>query len=139
LNAWRVIALLDGSLAVLMGVEWRRLLVRHHGDAGSRSQVSLVGFQMATVALLFEWLIAVTALRYGSLGALDEASQHGGTSASLAVVVLCSLVAAGILSLAGVVVTLLGKGPRRASMVFYSAAVLLGFVVMIVLAINSFH
>jgi hypothetical protein len=54
-------------------------------------------------------------------------------------VVLCSLVATGTLSLAGVIVTLLGKGPQRVPMIVYSAAVLLGFVVIFVLAINSFH
>jgi hypothetical protein len=34
---------------------------------------------------------------------------------------------------------LVGTGPRRASTVVYSAAVLLGFVVMLVVAINAFH
>jgi hypothetical protein len=138
-NTLGVIALCDGALAVLMAVEWRGLLARRHRDTGWRSRASLVGFGMATVVLLLELVIAGAALRYGSLGALDEASQQGGTSAALAIVVLCSLVAAGILSLGAVILTLVGTGPRRASTVVCSAAVLLGFVVMLVVAINSFH
>jgi hypothetical protein len=139
LNAWSTIALFDGVLAVLIAVEWWRLLGLHNPDTGWRSRASVVGFRMATVALLLELLIATVALHYGSLGALDEASQHGGTPASLAVVVLCSHVAAGVLSPAAIIVTLLGKGRGRASRAVCSAAVVLSFLVTLVLAINSFH
>ena len=65
--------------------------------------------------------------------------RQGGTSAFVAVVVQCSLVTAGILSLAAVIVTLLGKGPGRMSTTACSAAVVLLFVAALVLAINPFH
>ena len=140
---WAALALFDAAVAVVIvgqrASHWRAPVSSTVDGAGWRPRALSVAVLMTGAAVLLELLLAIVALRYGSLQALDEASRQGGAAHATAIAALCCIAGAGVLSIGGVVAAIAGAGPLRTSTIASSVAVLLAFLVMLLFAVNSFH
>ena len=143
MSAWAALALFDAAVAVVIVGQWashRRAPACSTVDgAGWRPRALSVAVVMTGAAVLLELLLAIVALRYDSLQALDEASREGGAAHATAIAALCCIAGAGVLSIGGVVAAIAGAGPSRTSTIGSSVAMLLAFLLMLLFAVNSFH
>jgi hypothetical protein len=130
-----IIAISEVVLGAFMTATWWLVLSRHEVYVGWRRRASLFGLALPAVALAIEIAVSTTAHFY-PLRELDEA---GGLQAVVALVLGIALIVVGLLSLAGLVSALLGKGNPRIAAVVWSFLVFATFLVNQVLAINSFH
>lgn len=129
------IAISEFVLGVFMAATWWFVLRRHDVYVGWRRRASLFALILPAVALVIEIAVSTTAHFYP----LRESSEAGGLPAAMTVFITIGLIVVGLLSLAGFVAALLGKGKPRVAGVLWSFLVFVTFLVNQLLAINSFH
>jgi len=137
---WGSLSAGEAVLTLFMAGTWWWVVRRKEAHEGWRRSASLAGLALPTVALFVQLALDTEIAYYGSLAALDEASLHGGSwSKAGDVLWLSCFLAARLLPLCGLILSMVGKGSLRLAGALWSILVLGTFLVNFVLAVNSFH
>jgi len=129
----------EGVLAVFIAAAWW-WAVRQRGEhVGWRYKAAAAGLLLPTLAVVIQLILIGVEAHFGSLAALDDASVRSSLSPLLAGLWLCSFFSTGLLAFCGLVLTIIGKGSLRLPGAVSSFLVLGGFLMNLVLAVNSFH
>lgn len=134
-----IVAILEGVFAGCMAGTWWWVFRHQEAYIGWRRTASLAGLVLPSLALVVELALAAVVAHYGSLEALDAASTRGEWSSFGGRLWVWSFFAAGLLSFAGLVLAIVGKGNPRVPAAVWSCLVLCSFFANLVLAVNSFH
>ena len=134
----KLLAVSEGTSVVLIVGTWYWVSRQGNVYANWRNKASFVALVLASVAVAVQFVLAIFT-QFRSLDALDTASLQGGGNVVVAHLWLWSFFAAGLLSFAGLVLAILGKGSPRLPAGVWSCIVLGMFIINLVLAVNSFH
>ena len=134
----KLLAVSEGTSVALIAGTWYWVSRQGNVYANWRNKASFVALVLASVAVAVQFVLAIFT-QFRSLDALDTASLQGGGNVVVAHLWLWSFFAAGLLSFAGLVLAILGKGSPRLPAGVWSCIVLGMFIVELVLAVNSFH
>ncbi|PYV54966.1 MAG: hypothetical protein DMG91_13330 [Acidobacteria bacterium] len=134
----KLLAVSEGTSVALIAGTWYWVSRQGNVYANWRNKASFVALVLASVAVAVQFVLAIFT-QFRSLDALDTASLQGGGNVVVAHLWLWSFFAAGLLSFAGLVLAILGKGSPRLPAGVWSCIVLGMFIINLVLAVNSFH
>ena len=135
---WGSLAVGEAVLTIFVAGSWWWVIRRKEAHEGWRRRASLAGLALPTVALFVQLALDTEIAYYGSPAALDDAASGSWSKAGDALWLSCFL-AAGLLPLCGLILSMVGKGSLRLAGALWSILVLGTFLANFVLAVNSFH